>query len=255
MHIRRSLCLTLSLLLAAVAAAVALPNGAGGGIQVNKDLTNLGPVADDFAIVLTGAESITQTFDGHTAAPYVGWFGAPTVSTVGGNTVIHWQGFNDYDDSRIDNGQTIHVGLSTGDGTHQIADMYWTGPDGRRLSGSVVYDIDANVTYKTNVVTWTWANNYADTAANLAVSNVRFAVFGQPLALGDLTNQNAQLAGALRPLSQGFGVAPGGAQTLTLPAAVAPGSAVVVVYTVSAPGSGALVTDFLQTVVGGAQPQ
>lgn len=254
MRIRRLLGLALSLSLAAGGLALALPNGAAGGnagYDINKDLTNRGPVADDLAIVLAGAETISDHFDGYPASASaghpIGWFDPPSETAVGGNTVVHWQDFGDLDDSRIDNGQTIHVGLSTADGTNTIADMYWTGPDGKRLPGSVVFDVHAGLTYQSTRATWSWANNFA-TAAPLSVSNVRYAVFAQPLALGDLVNSNPHLAAALQPLAADFTLAPDTVQSIPLPVAVAAGSAVVVVYQVDAPGSGATVIDFVQTI-------
>jgi hypothetical protein len=230
------------------AAATAVQNGAGGpgGVQVNKDLQNLGPAAYDVAIVLQGSETLTNSFNGYHSGDIVGWFNAPTTTTVGGNTVIHWQTFRDDDNNQIDRNQTIHVGYST-NGSHTVVDMYWTDINGNRIPGSVVYDVKANATYRTNRFSWTLSNQFAN-AADIAISNVRFAVLSSPLPLGDLSRNNIELANALSAIDGGLTLAPGEARSIDLPVAVAPGSAVVLVYEVSAPESSAVVTNYVQAI-------
>jgi hypothetical protein len=241
----------LALALPAVAAAT-VNGGAPPPVQVNKDLTNLGPAAYDVAIVLAGQETITDWFDGHHSGPKVGWFDSRDV-TQGANTIIHWQTFSDVDideadnNGQIDTNQTIHVGFSTADGDHKILDMYWTDPDGRRIPGSVVYDEDAHATYRGDRFTWTWANELAE-AAPVSVGNIRYAVLSEPLPLAQLNSENAVLADALRPLDPGFVLAPGEQRAIELPVSVPAGSAVLTVYESSAPESGAVVVNYIQTL-------
>lgn len=236
--------------------ALALPmlasatiNGGGGPppLDVNKDLTNRGPAAYDLAIVLQGLETLTNSFNGHTGGDKVGWFDAPSTTTVGGNTVIHWQNFADGTDNQINNNQTIHVGFSTADGTHTIVDMYWTDIHGNRIPGSVVYDVSTGQTYKSGQLNWQWANNFA-TAAQISVSNVRYAVFPQPFPLAQLNGENAELARALATLTPDFVLGPGEQRSIALPASVPQGSAVITVYETSAPGTGANLVNFVQTL-------
>jgi hypothetical protein len=224
----------------------------GGGppppsLDVNKDFTNLGPGAYDLAIVLQGAETLTNHWDGYLSGDKVGWFTAPTTSTVGGNTVIHWQNFADGGNNVIDTNQTIHVGFSTADGTHKIVDIYWTDINGNRVPGSVVYDVATGQTYKSGRFDWTFANNFA-TAAPVSVTNIRYAVFSQPFPLGQLNSENTALASSLAPLSADLVLGPGEQRPVTVPVSVPAGSAVVIVYQTSAPGSGASLVNYVQTL-------
>jgi hypothetical protein len=237
---------TLTLALPVIASAT-INGGGPPPLDVNKDLTNHGPAAYDLAIVLQGSETLTNSYNGYQSGDKVGWFDSPSTTTVGGNTVIHWQNFSDGTDNQINTNQTIHVGFSTADGTHTIVDMYWTDINGHRIPGSVVYDVSTGHTYQSGRFDWQWVNDFA-TAAQISVTNVRYAVFPQPFPLAQLNSENAELARALAPLTPGFVLGPGEQRSLTVPASVPAGSAVVTVYETSAPGTGATLVNYVQTL-------
>lgn len=215
------------------------------GIDVNVDLTNLGPAAYDVAFVLQGSQTLTNHYDGYHSGDKVGWFNSPTTTTVSGNTVIHWQTFWDGHDNRIDTNQLIHVGFSSAGQT--ILDIYWTGPDGQRLPGSKIHDVKVKLTTQGGQLFWTFANNFVE-EAQISVSNIRYAVFPQPFQLGDLNSENIELASALNPLAADLVLGPGEQQSLPVPGFVPPGSAVVAVYETSAPGTNAIVVNYVQTL-------
>ena len=94
---------------------------------------------------------------------------------------------------------------------------------------------------------WTFANDFA-TAAAISVADIRYAVFPQPFPLGQLNSENAELANALAPLAEGFVLGSGEQRSLTVPVSVPAGSAVVIVYRTSAPGTGASLVIHVQTL-------
>jgi len=240
--------LVLMLALALPMAAAAVPTI--NHLMINKDLVNKGPAAYDLAIVLEGTQGILDTFDGYDSGPILGYFDPPTVTPAGSNIVVHWQNFFDKTDNKIDTNQKIHVGVevpTTSDSNRKILDMYWTDGNGNRIPGSIVHNVSDGVTYSSNGhLSWTLANAH-DIA--VSVKNIRYAVLPAPLSLDQLSQQNTELATALRPLSDGVVVDAGGSVALDLPVSVAPGSAVVLVYDETAEGSMALVTNYAQAAV------
>lgn len=244
----------LSVAFALPAGAFAVQNGGGNqGYDVNKDLKNLGPAAYDVAIVLKGSETITKSMNGYPPGDpdRPGQFSSRTESIVGGNTVIHWEYMDDGTDDKIDTGQTIHVGFSTADGNREIVDMYWTNRNGGRIRGSIVRDVYGQVTYDSNHLTWVLGNSMVEQAT---VGNVRYAILSSPETLEGLGFGNAELAAALHPIDGTFVLAGGESTTIDIPGSVAPGSAVVLVYEVTGEGSGAVVTNYVQTVLPAAAP-
>lgn len=239
----------LVLALALPTAATALPTVTAK--MINKDLRNLGPDAYDLAIVLEGTQSVASTFDGYEDGPIMGWFNERSQTVAGNSTIIHWQSFQDGTNTKIDKDQTIHVGfvVPVEDEHRKILDMYWTDEKGRKINGSVVYNVDDKLTYRYDRWSWTFANAQA---AMISVKNVRYAVFPNPLPLDQLSTQNEELAAALSPLSEGFEIGAGDSTSIDLPNSdsITPGSAVVIVYEETGEGSAAVVTNFAEAIIG-----
>lgn len=229
-----------------VAVIAAINQGGNLGYDINVDLENRGPAAHDLAIVLAGQETVTRTMNGHHSGhSLAGWFSPPSNTNVNGNTVIHWQNFWDDDNNQIDKNQTIHVGFSTSDSSHTIRDMYWTNLQGNRIPGSVVYDVKAEIIYRSDRPYWHLEHEMAY-PATISLSNLRFAVLSNRLELEQLGRDNAELLAALQPLSGDVELAPGEALELPIPAATPAGSSLVIVYSVGGEGSGALLTNYVQ---------
>lgn len=230
------------LLLLPVAASAEVP---GPTYRINKDLKNLGPIAHDVAIVLKGKGFWLDTIDSTT----LGTFLRRTEETnAAGNTVIHWDIFDDGGDDQIGDpiryGQTIHVGIETYV-EQTVVDIYFTDENGNRIRNSVVLDVKAGVTYGSSRPTLSYTN---ENATAVSVKNVRYAVFATPFELGALSRDNDSLANALQSLSEDFVLAPGETMTLEVPASVPTGSAVVTVYEVAAPESDAVVVNYVQVL-------
>lgn len=209
--------------------------------DVNKDLRNLGPAAHDVAVVLAGAETVTGHYDGYPSGHFSSFAQGPS----GANWLLRWQNFWDGVDNKIDNNQLIHIGWTTADHSSSIIDMYWTNQFGKRIPGSIVYNITSGWTYETSVRNCAaiWDHNFA-TRSPISISNIRFALNSRPYPLEDLNAQNSMLMRALRPLRKGFALQPG--RQISLPIPESHGMSVVLVYEVRAPGSAALSRDFIQ---------
>lgn len=220
--------------------------------DVNKDLKNLGPDAHDLAVVLSGSETVTSHYDGYPIGlPKGGKFGSFAHGpNADGNTVMHWQNFKDGKDTTINTGQVIHVGWSTSDHSSSVIDMYWTGKDGQRLPGSVIFNLTSNWRYEQSFVWVNWLHEYAGNSA-IEIRNVHFAVIAAPIPLDTLNTENAMLDEQLQPLPGGenFEIVPGEEVSLQIPEEVMPGSAVVLRYEVLGTGSDAESLDFVQFVV------
>ncbi len=224
------------------------------GYDVNKDITNQGPDAHDVAVELSGTETVWDHFDGFHFSPPVGWFNSFASGPSGPNTLLHWQNFDDGTDNVINNGQEIHIGWSTQDHASNVKDMYWTDATGQRLPGSKVYNSTTKWTYEqsSQVMHAAWDNIFSPDGGpgeTITVSDVVYAVLDVAIDLDSLNHQNAFLSGLFAPLPGGasFEVPPGGTVTLDIPAPVLPGHVVVARYEVTAPGSDAIVIDFVQS--------
>jgi hypothetical protein len=217
--------------------------------DVNKDIKNLGPNAYDVAVVLPGLHTGITTFNGYPpgSCRTAGQFSSVSNGPVGGNTEIHWQNFNDGSGNVIKTNKIIHVGWSSNDHSTSIQDMYWTDASGKRIPGSVLYNITTGWTYNqtTNVVLLNWQHIFR-TNAPITLQNISFAVLPQAFPLAQLNPCNTVLAAQLRALSTGFTLAPGETRSISLPATVPPGSAVVVSYDVVGSGNSGESTDFIQ---------
>lgn len=231
-----------------LALASALAPSALLAYDVNKDLKNLGPDAHDIAIVLAGAETVTNTFDGYYLGhQFGGTFTPPTQTTTPTSTILHWQVFDDTDDNMINTGQTIHVGYSTQDHSSQITDMYWTDPAGNRIRGSVVYNTTANYICAGGRCRLVFRHDFHATA-DIRIRNLAVAVLPSPVPLPDLNRFNTALNEALRPVASQFTLLPGQEVLIDVPGTVPPGSAVVAVYEVLADGSAAESLDHVQFI-------
>jgi hypothetical protein len=213
----------------------------------NKDLTNQGPEAHDLAVVLAGNETVTSTYNGYHSGDKVGWFAPPAVTTGGGNTTIHWQGFRDGGDNVIGTGQTIHIGWNTQDHQSNVVDMYWTDENGDRISGSIVYNITAKTVYISPWLTITWENGYG-VPAGITIRNVHFAIRTDEIPLEELNTENQELENQMMPLTgvEEFTIVNGETFAVTIPEEVPPGSFFVLRYNVDGPGSDAVALDFIQ---------
>ncbi|MBU8898616.1 hypothetical protein KRR26_23680 [Corallococcus sp. M34] len=230
----------------------------------NVDLRNTGTTtAYDVAVVLDGAETVTNTFDGYGSGAWDGYFyDVSNQPTADGNTVIHWQNMWG-NNSPIPPGDQIHVGWSTSDCHSTIKDMYWTSKTGGRIRGSVILNVSTGISYPTPTrPVIRFDHIYAtEVAVRMELTNVRFAVVNQGLSLEGLTSANQELMAQLRPLGQGrFTLDPGQSISLDVPATVNAGQALVVVYdtgataakaglaAAAASASSALATHFTQVV-------
>lgn len=210
--------------------------------DVNKDLKNLGPAAYDIAVVLAGTESVVAHYDGYPWANFGGFSNGP----IGPNHLLHWQYFWDGTDNRIDNGQIIHVGWSTADHSSTVVDMYWTDQCGRRIPGSIVYNITSNWTYESSrrECTATWTNHF-DNEPLVEISNIQFAVRPERYNLADLNGANEELVRSLQPLTdRRVTLCHGQTFSASIPDSFAQN--VVLVYDVNSRGSAAASRDFVQ---------
>ncbi len=221
------------------------------GYDVNKDLRNLGPPAHDLTVILSGSETVTNHYDGYPSGRFQSFATGP----VGPNTAMRWDNFRDWDNNIIDTGQTIHVGWSTADHSSHVKDMYWTGPTGSRIPGSVVLNITSGWRYETATGTlWlSWNNVFQPEEGQsvpIIIRNVNIAVLPRPVPLEELNAENRFLADQLRPLpgGEGFEVPP--LQTFDLPVpGIRPGNTIVLRYEVITPSGLAQATDFVQFTV------
>lgn len=170
------------------------------GYDVNKDLRNLGPPAHDLTVILSGSETVTNHFDGYLSGRFQSFATGP----VGSNTAMKWDDFRDNDNNIIDTGQTIHVGWSTADHSSHIKDMYWTDATGRRLPGSVVFNITTGWRYEVEreVLILSWRNELVPEEGDprpIQVSNVQVALLPGPVPLEDLNAENRMLEEWLQP--------------------------------------------------------
>ncbi|MBU0640461.1 MAG: IPTL-CTERM sorting domain-containing protein [Planctomycetes bacterium] len=237
----------------AVAMAIVMTASSALAYDVNKDLTNLGPKAYDVAVLLAGSETVTDHYDGYPGGPYQGQFDTFTVEDSGGNTLLHWRGFDDGSDNVINTGQTIHIGWSTEDHFSNILDMWWTDSAGNRIAGSVVLNITCNWTFSAaaQLAQAEWCNIHlgGGSPRTITILHPHYAVFPEAIPLEDLNTQNTALAAALQPFSvSSFDVAYGDCATQDIPGAVPEGSAVVLRYEVEAGGSQAETLDFVQFI-------
>jgi hypothetical protein len=212
----------------------------------NKDLKNLGPTAHDLAVILSGTQNVTSTFNGYSAGSKAGRFGSVAVGPSGGNTQIHWQNFNDGTDKAINTGQVIHVGWCTS-AQSNVVNMYWTDKQGNPISGSVVYNITSGWRYTTNFLVAVFQNHFP---VPVRISDVRWAAFPTPFGLDQINTENQELNDALQPAPGGesFMVAPGEVVELRLPD-IPPGWALNLRYQVSGSGSDAEALDFIEDVI------
>jgi hypothetical protein len=212
----------------------------------NKDLKNLGPTAYDLAVILSGNQNVTWTFDGYLSGPKVGKFGTVGIGPSGGNTKIHWQNFKDGTDTAINTGQVIHVGWCTS-GQSNVTNMFWTNQQGNPIPGSVVYNITSGWRYRTNFLVAVFLNHFP---VPVTISNVHWAAFPVPFGLDQINAENTELNAALQPVPGGaaFVVAPGEEVELPLPD-IAPGWALELRYEVRGSGSDAEAVDFIEDVI------
>ncbi len=221
------------------------------GYDVNKDIRNLGPPAHDLTVILSGSETVTNHYDGYPSGRFQSFATGP----VGPNTGLRWDNFKDNDNNVIDTGQTIHVGWSTADHSSHVKDMYWTDATGRRIPGSVVFNITTGWRYETTTGTlWlTWENVFHPEEGQpgpITIRNVHVAVLSQPIPLEGLNRENRSLADRLRPLPGGeeFPVMPTEIVALQLQS-IHPLDTVVVRYDVVGPEGLVQATDFVQFTV------
>ncbi|MCP3139475.1 hypothetical protein [Pyxidicoccus xibeiensis] len=232
---------------------LALLLGAQGAAayDYNCDLTNAGgTTAYDIAVVLSGTENITSTFDGYSDGSFLhGHFHNVThTPTAAGDTVIHWMNMEG-NDSPIPPGKTIHVGWQSEDCKSTIKDMYWTDKYHRRIRGSVVHDTSHGIFYRDS--RWPVLNlgNWLETRVPITVRNLRFAVVPRALPLAALASNNRELVASLRPVSDAaITLAPGQEVSVAIPAAVEPDQAVVAFFETGLEGSAARVGNFVQQV-------
>ncbi|MCY1032092.1 hypothetical protein OV207_11535 [Corallococcus sp. BB11-1] len=200
--------------------------------EYNVDLENTGTTtAYDIAVVLSGTENITRTFDGYTSGALAGRFDAPTFTpTASGDTVIHWMNMDGWD-APIPPGKVIHVGWSSADCSSQIKDMYWTNKSHGRLRNSVIKNLTHNIVYTTGRFPDVVLTNHQAHDAAVLVRDVRFAVVDGALPLEALSSMNVELLQMLRPVKEGsFTVAPGQEVRLSVPVEVQPGQSLIAVW-------------------------
>ncbi|GBC94757.1 hypothetical protein HRbin16_00542 [bacterium HR16] len=219
--------------------------------DVNKDIRNLGPPAHDFTVILSGSETVTSHYDGYSS----GRFGSFATGPVGPNTAMRWDNFRDFDNNVIDTGQTFHIGWSTADHSSAVKDMYFTDATGRRIPGSVVYNITSGWRYETASGTlWlTWENVFhpeEGQPGTITIRNVHVAVLRNPVPLEELNRENRLLADRLQPLPGGeeFPVLPTELVALQLQG-IHPLDTIVVRYDVVTPEGLVQATDFVQFTV------
>ncbi|MGZ3457652.1 MAG: hypothetical protein ACXU86_04020 [Archangium sp.] len=221
--------------------AAALAASSAFADDINIDIRNNGPDAYDFAVILSGVETVNWTFNG----PYNGQtFGQVTKVQVGTDTLIHWQNPSL---GVIAAGSVFHIGWTTTDHTSQIKDMYFTDKFGQRIMCSQVKIVGSHPIhpgFPGGVAVFENALAATDT---IAIRNPRFVVFDQPQPLAALNSQNQEIMGQLRPLTGDFTVRPGETVQVQLPVIPTAGQGVLLVYdTNGAPDSAADITVFVQ---------
>lgn len=239
----------------------------GGNLYANVDITNLGPDAYDFAVVIKGQHVFdgtgdTDHFDGNGvgASSNPGEFSSftATIDTDADTTTLHWEVWQDPDTDpadrdKINTNQTIHLGWCVDQtGLTDVVDMYWTDRYGNRIEGSIVYVIDLDERYETKggIVKLRWDNVF-DASVPITIQDVHVAGFTTPIALADLNNSNPILSDNLKPVNgaESFTVPHGYRAEFELNVPVPPGTAVVVRYKATGPGSDGVVTNFHQFIV------
>lgn len=228
---------------------LALAAQGASAYEKNIDLKNTGTTtAYDVAVVLTGPETITSTFDGYTYGPLIGYFTQRTVTpTASGDTVIHWMDIDGLN-TPIPPGKTIHVGWTTSDCKSQVKDIYWTNKEHGRLRNSTILDVRNNITYSTGrfpVIDMTYV---MEAPVNIRIQDVRFLVVDDALPLEALSTMNEELMARLQPVKEGsFVLAPGQSVRFELPVEVREGQSVLTVYTTSPDEAQGAVSSFLQS--------
>lgn len=222
------------------------------GYDVNKDLKNTGTKAYDIAVVLSGPEDITETFDGYKTGDKIGHFDVCNRGRdADQNTILHWQNFTDGGNNAIDNGQVIHVGWSTADHSNSILDMYWTNYAGKRITGNVVINVTPGMVQTSyGRLDITWRNDFRHPSF-IDIRKVHYAILETRVPLAELNAENEfmQSRFVAIPENGNFQIAPGQSFTLPLPVPVTPGMALVLRYEVLGTGSDAESLDFVQYMV------
>jgi hypothetical protein len=220
---------------------------------INKDLINLGPTAYDLAVQITPAQPISLHYDGWTG----GLFTSFTTSTVGSDSLLHWQNLNGANDP-IPTGDPlgaaqIHIGWCTVN-PNNVTNMYWTDLAGNQIPGSIVYQVGGHASANsTPGVQWDNASNHP-----ITVTNVYYSIVSTPWRLADLNSNNRVLSRGLLPLPGGAAITIAAGKSAALPVPNAkPGDWLVLVYGVGGSGTQGRVKDFVQFRFGGsgtAQP-
>jgi hypothetical protein len=233
--------MSLKSVLVAPVLALTLAASASADHCINKDLINLGPVAYDIGVMITGAQPLTWRYDGYPG----GHFNTFTAVPAGPNTFLHWRNLNGTD-APILLGDLIHVGWCVKN-PFNIVDMFWTTKSGGRVPGSVVYNLTTRVTYHSGVRRLVLSHQY-QTANPMVVSNIHFAVASAPFPLDELNRENQTLASQFAPLPGGASVtlAPGQTTEIPLPSFVQPGQSLVLRYSVDGVGNQSQSLDFYQ---------
>jgi hypothetical protein len=224
------------------------PGAAFADHCINKDLINLGPTAYDLAVILWGRQPITWHYDGYPDLRFHSF----TRTSIGFNTKLHWQNGNGVN-APIPPGKLVHVGWCT-PRHHNIFNMYWTDLAGRRIPGSIVFNLTTGWVYcgGLRLRLQNIFQHQFEAGALLNVQDVQVAVLPAPLPLAELNRQNFALNSQLVPVPGGeaFTIEPG--DTVELPVAgVFPGQTVVVRYRVTGSGGTADSVDFVQFTVEG----
>jgi hypothetical protein len=209
---------------------------------INKDLINLGPPANDFAVQIP-AQPVTFHYDG--GGSYV--FNSFSVTPAGASQILHWQNLNG--GGVIPTGtptdpwnSQVHVGWCTPT-EHAMENMYWTDASGAQIPDSIVLQVGGHTSNSpVPGVQWDNVTNHSFT-----VNQVWYAVSNTDWHLADLNGNNQVLARQLRPLPGGtsFTLSPGKSIKLSVPGATA-GQSIVLRYEVTGPESKARVRDFVQ---------
>lgn len=233
MKLKHALVLSLLALFSATAASASY--------CINKDLINLGPAtAYDLGVILRGPQTLTWRYDGYPD----GRFHSFSQSAAGTDTYLHWQNIGGVD-GPIPPGKLIHVGWCTA-GPHRIRNMFWTGLDGQRLPGSVIYNLTTRTIYFGG-----WRLRFLNDFEGgpvIVIHDVRVARIPAPFPLAELNRENQALADQLAPVAGGtsFSVAAGETVDLPLPDGVIAGEWLVVRYAVAGAESQAEAVDFVQ---------
>lgn len=227
----------------------------GGMVQaydVNKDIKNLGANgAVGIKVVMTGNETVTETFDGYSSGQYQGTFNPPAVQNQGGNTSITWTGFSDTDDNVIGQNQVIHVGWSTSDNSNEVVKIVWTDAQGNELPGgyeNVEPAVSSGGILGGGEMVNMGFRNLHSPGSLINIRNIRWYLSPNRIPLADLNPFNQFLEVNLMPLPGGevVDLPPGADVNLMLPQPVPPGFYVVLVYNIEVAGSDMEAIDFIQ---------